>query len=128
MNDQYNYSLGAWFRYQAHVAALAGCTNEGPEVGWIFGTRQHAQIRGVGDHKFVVPMMVAIGCPNELYNRTGGGLNFCNACEMNFPKPTDVQRGAFDGSQPFYTDSQHDAAYDAENDKHINNEVRHHPY
>lgn len=65
--------------------AGAGCTNEGPEVGWIFGTRQHTQIPGVGDYRFINPLMVALGCPNELYNRTGGGLHFCTDCEVPYP-------------------------------------------
>ena len=68
-----------------------GCTNMAPDVCWIPGTRQHCQIRGVGDRLFMVPMMVALGCPAEHYNSTGGGVSLCTACEaaaqQRFPEP-----------------------------------------
>tara|TARA_B110001452_G_C15155665_1_gene402107 strand:- start:555 stop:887 length:333 start_codon:yes stop_codon:yes gene_type:complete len=59
--------------------ASAGCTQSEPALCWMFGTRQHCQIRGVGDRVRAYPLMVAIGCPSDLINMTGGGTGPCNA-------------------------------------------------
>lgn len=54
---------------------------------WLFGSRQHCQIRGIGDKGFFFPLLVATGCPTELRNRTGAGHAHCTACEARVKDP-----------------------------------------
>ena len=58
--------------------ASSGCSDNAPQICWIYGDRQHCDIRGVGDTWPGHTLMVAIGCPSVLQNDGGHG---CGSCE-----------------------------------------------
>ena len=58
--------------------ASSGCSDNAPQICWIYGDRQHCDIRGVGDTWGAHTLMVAIGCPSVLQNDGGHG---CGSCE-----------------------------------------------
>ena len=69
------------------TGARAGCSQAEPSLCWLFGSRQHCRIRGVGDREHFYPLMVAVGCPGELRNASGGGSSLCTACEAMVKNP-----------------------------------------
>ena len=66
--------------------ASSGCSDNAPQICWIYGDRQHCDIRGVGDTWGAHTLMVAIGCPSVLQNDGGHGCGSsarCARCSQN---------------------------------------------